>query len=104
MGYPRRLLTGDEELIFELHPHWRRLVLPGALAPLLVFLTAYGAGKVPAGAVRGPARIGIVVVGLLLLIGYSVVPILRRQTTHFVLTTKRVIMRSGIVARKGRDI
>ena len=38
MGYPRKLLTEGEEIVFDLHPHWKVLVVPGLLAPVIVFM------------------------------------------------------------------
>ncbi len=35
---------------------------------------------------------------------FFIVPLLRWRTTHFVVTNERVVMRSGILARQGRDV
>ena len=104
MGYPRRLLTADEELVFDLRPHWKALVRPAVVAPVLVFATAYGASKIPESSAQTILRLAAAALGLGLVYAWSVLPFLRWMTTHFVLTTKRVIMRSGLVARTGRDM
>jgi uncharacterized membrane protein YdbT with pleckstrin-like domain len=39
-----------------------------------------------------------------LLAGYSLRPFLRWVTTHFVVTDRRVLVRTGILARTGRDV
>ncbi len=104
MGYPRRLLNADEDIVFDLHPHWKSLVVPVGLAPILVFATAYAAGKVPEGDRQGTIRLALAAIGVALVVTFCLVPVLRWYTTHFVLTTRRVLMRSGIVARRGRDI
>ncbi len=104
MGYPRRLLNADEEIVFDLHPHWKSLVLPLTLAPVFAFVTAFVAGKVGEGSAQGTIRLVLVAIGVGAIVAFSLVPFLRWYTTHFVLTTRRVIMRSGLLARKGRDV
>lgn len=104
MGYPRRLLNADEEIVFDLHPHWKGLVLPTLLAPVVVFAAAFVAGKVPEGSAQGEVRLAVALAGVVAFGWFVVTPYLRWYTTHFVLTTRRVIMREGLVARKGRDI
>lgn len=104
MGYPRRLLNADEEIVFDLHPHWKGLFVPTLLAPLVVFAATFVAGKVPEGDHQGQVRLAVALVAVAVFCWLVVAPYVRWYTTHFVLTTRRVIMREGLVARKGRDI
>ncbi len=104
MGYPRRLLNADEEIVFDLHPHWKGLVGPTLLAPVVVFVATFAAGKVPEGSAQGKVRLGITGVALVAFVWFVVRPYLDWFTTHFVLTTRRVLMRQGLIARTGRDI
>lgn len=104
MGYPQRLLNDDEEIVFDLHPHWKGLIRPTLLAPLIVFVAGYGAGKIPEGSMQGKLRLLIGLVALAVFGWFVVRPYVRWFTTHFVLTTRRVIMREGLIARQGRDI
>jgi uncharacterized membrane protein YdbT with pleckstrin-like domain len=104
VGYPRRLLNEDEELVFDLHPHWKGLILPTVTAPVIVFAATFGAGKVPAGDWQGKLRIAIAVLAVAVFVWRVVAPYVKWLTTHFVLTTRRVLMREGLIARKGRDI
>jgi uncharacterized membrane protein YdbT with pleckstrin-like domain len=104
MGYPRRLLNADEEIVFDLRPHWKALVQPAVLAPLIVGAAAFLMARVPEGDLRGWLRLGISATAVALLVAYCVVPLLRWLTTHFVVTTRRVIMRSGVLSRAGRDL
>lgn len=104
MAYPRRLLATDEQLVVDLHPHWKALV-----GPVLVLVVGLGIGSfltaaMPAGAHQGLARL-VVLVGCGLLIGYGAgLPFLRWRTTHFVITDRRVLVRTGVLGRSGRDI
>lgn len=104
MGYPKRLLNADEEVVFDLHPHWKGLVVPTLLAPVIVFVATFGAGKVPEGSAQGTVRLVVAAVALLAFLWFVARPYVRWATTHFVLTTRRVLMREGLVARTGRDI
>lgn len=104
MGYPRRLLNEDEDVVFDLHPHWKALVLPTLLAPVIVFVATFGAGKIPESSWQGRLRVGVAVLAVAAFVWLCVRPYVHWGTTHFVVTTRRVLMRSGLVARKGRDI
>lgn len=104
MGYPRRLLNEDEEIVFDLRPHWKALIQPAVLAPVVVGVAAFAMAKVPDNDARGWLRLAILLVALGLLFAYCAMPLLRWLTTHFVVTTRRVIMRSGILSRAGRDL
>ena len=100
MAYPRKLLGDDESVVLDLHPHWKVLFLPflGLLAVLALvgFLTAQDYGS--------PAEYVILAVGAALVVFLFVVPLLKWRTTHFVVTSERVVMRSGVLGRQGRDI
>jgi uncharacterized membrane protein YdbT with pleckstrin-like domain len=103
VGYPRRLLTEGEEIVFDLRPHWKVLVLPAFFAVLLVFAGSYGIGAVD-GDLKGPLRLAIGALMVVGLFAFSLWPLLQWLTTHFVVTNRRVIMRSGVLSRAGRDI
>lgn len=104
MGYPKRLLNPDEDVVFDLHPHWKALVVPTLLAPLIVFVATFAAGKIPEGSNQGKLRFAVGVLAAIAFVWFVVAPYVRWYTTHFVLTTRRVLMREGLIARKGRDI
>ena len=58
----------------------------------------------PPGDLQQPARLAVGVLGLVVLLATVVGRVLRWATTHFVLTTERLIFRSGVVAKFGREI
>ncbi|HZG95165.1 MAG TPA: PH domain-containing protein [Mycobacteriales bacterium] len=104
MGYPKRLLDDNEEIVFDLHPHWKVLLVPVLAAIATVFVASFASAKVPDGDSQALVRIIILVAAAAAVALLSVVPFVRWRTTHFVLTTNRVVMRSGLIARAGRDI
>jgi uncharacterized membrane protein YdbT with pleckstrin-like domain len=100
VAYPKKLLSEDESVVLETHPHWKTLVLP--ILELLVICGV--AGFLLAVVDPNLGKYAIIAVAVLLLVVAFVVPLLRWRTTMFVLTDKRVVVRSGILSRTGRDI
>src|SRR5690348_5035361 len=99
------MLVDDEEVVEHLHPRWIAL-LPAALWFLLVCLLA-GAGiaALPSGATaRVAALIAGIVVAVLLLVWLSLAPWIRWRSTHYIFTTRRVLIRRGALRHLGRDI
>ena len=96
-------LTEGEEFVLQLHPHWKTLLRPFFI--LIVTLAAALALLIllPAKADPPVVRIIIGAIALLLSIVFFAVPIARWRTTSYELTTRRLRLRSGIVARSGRD-
>jgi uncharacterized membrane protein YdbT with pleckstrin-like domain len=103
MGYPRRLLGEGESIEFELHPHWKALVWPVLLVPLVIGLGTY-LWTVVGDSAHSAARWAILVIGAALLLWGSLVPYLRWRTTLYVLTNERIVTRFGVLSRSGRDI
>lgn len=104
MAFPRRLLGEDEEVVLDLHPHWKRLAVPAALVPIVTGVTTYVVFVLPSGSFRTAGRWAVVAVALVVLLRFSVWPWLRWLTTRYVLTTHRVVIREGVFGRRGRDV
>jgi uncharacterized membrane protein YdbT with pleckstrin-like domain len=96
-----RQLQPGEELVYDLHPHWRRLVVPFLAVPLVAALATFA---LLAGPDEPTYRYAVVAVGILLLLFLSGLPYLRWKTTRYLVTNRRVMARSGIVTRVGRDV
>jgi uncharacterized membrane protein YdbT with pleckstrin-like domain len=104
MPFPDRLLSDDEEVVAHLHPHALAVVRPVLWLLGTVGAGCYAAAVVPSGAEQGLARMGIAVVGLVLCAVLVVRPLTRWAATHYVLTTHRVLLRRGVLSRRGRDL
>ena len=102
MAYPAKLLTAGEVVVYDMRPHWRILFFPAVILVLLVFGTVYLLANVP----DGWDWAGWVVLGaaVFILVVWVVKPVVQWATSQYVITNRRVIIRSGIIARQGRDM
>ena len=104
MAYPSRLLNDNETVSVDLHPHWWFLV--GPIAAIALAITA-GIVTLVATEADSTARNGAgwVTLGA---IGVSAIWLVSRYgrwlTTHFVITNRRVIFRTGLLAKRGIEI
>lgn len=98
------LLADDEDLVVDTHPHWKAILLPALWVPLIVGVASWAIFSVPDSKARGYLQLSTVIVALALLIWVSVLPWLRWRTTRFIATSRRVVVRSGVISRTGRDI
>lgn len=95
-------LTPDETLIVDIRPHWVSLVPAGAKALATVILWTLASSKLGgwvgtvAGYVTGAAAAFFTAA--------FVVRVTKWWFTHFAVTSERIIVRSGVVARKGIEI
>lgn len=104
MPYPDELLRPDERVVIHKHPHWKALVLPVLTFLFVVALCAYLAALVAAQPWALYGWIGLAGLGGIAVIWFTLVPLLRWRTTHFVVTNRRVLVREGILSRSGIDI
>jgi uncharacterized membrane protein YdbT with pleckstrin-like domain len=104
MPYPDKLLASDEEIVRHLHPHGLTVFWPVVRFLLLVGAASFGAALVPPGPQQGVLRLALLGVTAVLVLVTVVVPLLRWRTTHYVITTHRLLFREGILARRGRDL
>jgi uncharacterized membrane protein YdbT with pleckstrin-like domain len=104
MPYPDKLLTDDEEVVAHLHPHWVTLFWPVARFLLIVGAASFAMGAIPAGRQQGIFRMVVLGLAVVLLLTVVAVPLLRWRTTHYVVTTHRLLFREGILTRHRRDL
>jgi uncharacterized membrane protein YdbT with pleckstrin-like domain len=104
MAYPRRLLDDQESVTVDLHPHWWFLAAPvsalvvalgGAVATLLFT----DAGTTVRTTASWAAIVALAVTSTWLVIRYA-----KWLTTHFVITSRRIIFRTGLLAKRGVEV
>ena len=97
-------LTQDEHVVLLLHPHWKTLIRPFAVAALVIVIALVAEVLIPSGSAAGVGRLVVGAVAILVLMVWLMVPVLRWRMTTYELTTRRLRVRNGIVTRRGRDI
>ena len=103
MGDDRSLAVGEQS-VEVLHPHWKTLVGPVLGAFVIVAALLVGEVAIPGGKDAAVERLAAAVVAIVLLIWWLIYPLLRWRTTRYELTTRRMRLRTGVVARNGSDI
>jgi uncharacterized membrane protein YdbT with pleckstrin-like domain len=102
--YPDDLLVEGEQVVVHKHPHWRMVVVPVLVLLVVVGVTSFVAAVVRDQTWAPWAWLGLGVAGLALAGRFTVYPVVRWRTTHFVVTDRRVLVREGVFARHGMDI
>lgn len=98
MAWPEDALSHDEQIITSFRPHWKLLFIP------FVWFLALGATIILVAINFDWLRwVMLVVLGLMALF-FVVRPITAWWFTRYVLTTERLITRSGLVAQSGVEI
>lgn len=109
MGYPTKLLGEHEKIEFETKPHWRALIFPVVVLLLTAGLGGYLLGKAGSlgddGSSTRLASRWIVGLGILfVLVVWVIRPFVFWFTTQYVFTNRRIIIRTGFIAKRGRDM
>ncbi len=104
MGFPENVLARGERVERDLHPHWLTVVGPTLLGLLLAALCVLAVAATPNDSTGNTIQWAAVAVLVALAVVAVVVPYLRWRTTHYVITSHRVMVRRGILTKTGKDI
>lgn len=104
MAYPYSQLAEHERVLEHQHPHWKMLIPSG----LILVPSLLGCGYLAALAADTPIRTtawpALGVLAAVLAVWFGLLPWLRWTSTHFVVTTDKVMFREGVVSRAGMNI
>jgi membrane protein YdbS with pleckstrin-like domain len=104
MPFPKHLLADHEKIVFDLKPHWIALA-PAALWTLgFILLYAIGYRLVDDQSWGGTGQNVLGIIAVLGILFFAVIPFLRWYFTMFVLTSDRLITRSGVIAKHSKEI
>jgi uncharacterized membrane protein YdbT with pleckstrin-like domain len=103
-GIPKRLLGDDEDVVMALRPHWKELVGPVLVLLITSPVATYVVTLLDGNGVQGWLRWVVVAVAAVVVLRWAVWPFLVWLTTSYVVTDRRLIIRTGVVARRGRDM
>ena len=100
MAFPTRLLVEGEELVLDLRPHWIALVMPTivAIATVAVMSILYETFD------EQILDVIVGIAGTLFLLMYSVRRYVDWATSHFVVTSDRIIHRRGWIAKYSMEV
>ncbi|HJQ45762.1 MAG TPA: PH domain-containing protein [Amycolatopsis sp.] len=106
MAFPEDLLSDNEQVVVHSHPHAKMLIGPVIWLALTVGLGIWLATLAEGAPApwESVATIAVVVVAVVLISWLFLAPLIRWRTTHFVVTTDRLIAREGVIKRTGIDI
>jgi membrane protein YdbS with pleckstrin-like domain len=99
--YPERLLVAGERVARHVRPHWRMLVVPAVLPLVVAFLGAWLVALTRSTPWSVAVLVAVLVAGLGLVGWFSVAPVMRWRSTHFVVTDRRILVREGVFSRTG---
>ena len=102
--FPTELLADHEDIRFELRPHWIALVPPAFWTVVSLLILVVGSRLARDRDWETGLQQAVSLVALVLWIALGVLPFLRWLYTIFVLTTDRLITRSGIFAKRSKEI
>jgi hypothetical protein len=101
MTFPRKLLTEGEDVVVELRPHWAFLGWP-LVATVATVVLAIAVEVSVSNLPNGVLYVLLAAIGLTAL--WLAGRVLRWVTTSLVLTTMRIVERSGVFARRALEI
>jgi len=101
VAFPTKLLNQDEEIILDLRPHWWRIVPSSVALGVAVIAGIWALSYDNTGEQAFQIVIGIIV---LVALGFFVQSYISWVSENFVVTSDRVIYRSGVVSKSGVEI
>jgi membrane protein YdbS with pleckstrin-like domain len=104
VAYPDDLLSEGESVILHKHSHWKMLLLPYIALIVTLGVGIWLAVLVSDTSWSTAGLIAIGAVALILLVWLFFIPFVRWRTTHFVVTTDRVMAKEGVVKTTGITI
>ncbi|MGH3500439.1 MAG: PH domain-containing protein, partial [Nocardioidaceae bacterium] len=104
MGISPKLLSEGEHVIVSTRTHWKALIVPVIALIVVCAVAGFVIAVLPDGSAHA-VLVWIAVVIALALIGWlSLWPFLTWLMASYTVTNRRLINRSGVLVRKGRDI
>ncbi|HEY6742363.1 MAG TPA: PH domain-containing protein [Lapillicoccus sp.] len=104
MGFPENVLTSGERVELKMRPHWREVFVAVLVGLLLLAILIYLVRVTPDDTTGNWIQWIVVALAVLIAIFLVIAPIVRWLTTHYVVTTHRVLVRRGVLTKTGKDI
>jgi uncharacterized membrane protein YdbT with pleckstrin-like domain len=92
VGFPEDELTSNESVVMHIHPHWKAMVRPyGVLLLVLIVI-----GLALFFSLNTILLIALGVIGLVLVVWFTLWPFMKWRSTHYIFTNERVLTRVGV--------
>jgi uncharacterized membrane protein YdbT with pleckstrin-like domain len=99
----RKLLSPGEDVVVDVRTHPKALLVPAVTLVLVAAVAGFASSTVHGGS--APVAIAAIwVVALMVVLLWVVRPFLVWMSTTYTVTDRRLITRSGVLARRGHDI
>ena len=100
MGISEKLLTDGESVVVDTRTHPKAVIVPGIVLLVTLAVAIFLDRKIS----NGVASLIVWILALLVIAWWSVRPFLDWLTATYTVTSRRLITRQGLIARKGHDI
>ncbi|MEJ7629911.1 MAG: PH domain-containing protein [Nocardioidaceae bacterium] len=104
MGISTKLLSPGEHVIASTRTHWKALVVPVLVLVATCAAAGFLLAVLPDGSSHTILTVLVLVVASTVVVWFTVRPFLVWITASYTVTNRRLINRSGVFVRKGRDI
>ena len=104
MSVPRKLLVDGEEIILSMRTHAKALIMPAVVLIVLAALGGFLHAILPESSIQGWVRLAIWIAVALGMLVWAIAPFIRWLTTEYTITSKRVLLTTGVFTRTGRAI
>lgn len=103
MTFSQKNLNANETIALDLHPHWWYFAGPVVSLVVAIIAGIFLLASDVDGTAGDVLRI-VIIAALVVTAGWVIVRYLKWMTTHFVITSHRLIFRTGVLAKSGIEI
>lgn len=104
MAISTKLLSPGEHVLVSTRTHWKALAVPALLLIVTCAIAGFLIAVLPSGSPHTPLLAAVLVAAAALIVWFVLRPFLAWLTASYTVTNRRLISRSGVFLRKGRDI
>ncbi len=103
MGARRGYLAEGERVVVRLRTHGKVMIGPAVVLFVVAAVIGLAVGMMPTALEPGGWYV-LAALGSVAVAGWVLVPFLRWRSTTYTLTTRRIILRTGLLSRRGHDL
>lgn len=104
MTISAKLLSPGEHVIISTRTHWKALVVPVLTLLVTCAVAGFLLAVLPSGSAHTALVLVVLVAAAAVIVWFTLRPFLIWITASYTVTNRRLINRSGVFVRKGRDI